>query len=111
MINNDDLDIFAHVKGQNPQWNDTQVWADVSMQREIEDAVDHGLVDANSITRDFIELVVRRARIWIEDNLPNIIEKVAGFFESLLDNIGDWISRGVNWFMDAIGDLIANFDF
>lgn len=111
MINNDDLDIFAHVKEQNPQWNDEQVWTNVSMQREIEDAVDNGLVDANNITEDFIRLIVRRAQIWIEKNLPDILEKVVDFFGKLLENAGEWISHGVRWLMDAIGDLVANFDF
>ena len=111
MINNDDMDIFAHVKEQNPQWNDTQVWADVSMKREIEDAVNTGMIDGNNITEEVFQLIVRKAHFWIERNLPELLEKVAGFFEGILNNIGEWISNGFHWLMDAIGDLIANFDF
>ena len=111
MINNDDLDIFAHVKEQNPQWNDTQVWTDVSMQREIEDAVEKGIVDGNNITGEVFQLIVKKAHIWIERNLPDILEKVAGFFESLLSNIGEWISHGLHWIMNALGDLVSNLSF
>ena len=56
------------------------------------------------VTDKIIEMIVRQTRAWIERNLPNLMEKVRGFFDYVLDNIGDWIMKGINYLTDLISD-------
>ena len=111
MVQTEDLELFDHVKEAHPEWSDAQSWADVSMLREVENAVEKGGMDFNNLTEAFIKAMVRQAHKWIEENLPDILGQVGQFFTHLLEHIGDWVSHGLEWLMDAIGDILTSIDF
>ena len=41
---------------------------------------------------------------WLDDALPMIMEKVRDLFNALLQNIGNWLRKGMEYVMDFIGN-------
>lgn len=53
---------------------------------------------------DIIEEIIRGAMEWLDDALPMIMEKVRDLFNALLQNIGNWLRKGMEYVMDFIGN-------
>lgn len=87
---------------KHPEWTQEQRDVKSVFDCHIDDLIsDNPTMD---ITDQVIELIIRQARLWIERNLPVLMEKVSSFFDYILDNIGDWIMKGLNYLTDLISE-------
>lgn len=101
-MNNEDVIIHSDwIRQQHPDWTKDQA----DLQAVLNSKADDFIADGKDITDQVIELIIRQARIWIERNLPALMEKVKGFFDYILDNLGDWIMKGLGYLSDLISDF------
>lgn len=87
---------------KHPEWTQEQSQTKSVIDCQIDDFISEN--PTKDITDEIIELIVRQAQIWIEKNLPALMEKVSNFFDYLLDNIGDWVMKGFSYLTDLISD-------
>lgn len=88
---------------RHPEWTQEQTDTKSVLDCQIDDFISEN--PTTDITEQVIEIIIRQARIWIERNLPVLMEKVSDFFDYVLDNIGDWVMRGLGY----LGNLISEY--
>ena len=54
---------------------------------------------------DLIRSVLQGAKEWLREVLPDVFAKVANFFDELINNVGKWVEKGLNYVIDAIDYL------
>ena len=91
-----------NIAQKHPEWGQDQNELKSALDCHIDDFISKN--PTMDVTDKIIEMIVRQTRAWIERNLPNLMEKVRGFFDYVLDNIGDWIMKGINYLTDLISD-------
>lgn len=102
-MNYDDVIVHSDwIKQQHPDWTKDQAELQAVLDSKADDFINEG----KDITDQVVELIVRQARIWIERNLPDLMEKVKDFFDYVLDNMGDWIMKGLNYLTELISNIL-----
>lgn len=101
-MNRDEL--FKQVKEQHPEWPDEQIWTQVSVMIGADEAVSHSNPDTTPLDK-IIEIAIKQAEIWLEENLPIIFSKVADFFVRLWERLPDIVMNGLNYIWRVIEDI------
>lgn len=97
------MEKFDIIKEKHPNWSDEQIWSAVSLDMEADRVIEEkGEISPND--PDIIEEIIRGAMEWLDDALPMIMEKVRNLFNALLQNIGNWLRKGMEYVMDFIGN-------
>lgn len=97
------MEKFDIIKEKHPNWSDEQIWSAVSLDMEADRVIEEkGEISPND--PDIIEEIIRGAMEWLDDALPMIMEKVRDLFNALLQNIGNWLRKGMEYVMDFIGN-------
>ena len=91
------------IKEKHPNWSDEQIWSAVSLDMEADRVIEEK-GEINPDDPDIIEEIIRGAMEWLDDALPMIMEKVRDLFNALLQNIGNWLRKGMEYVMDFIGN-------
>ena len=97
------MEKFDIIKEKHPNWSDEQIWSAVSLDMEADRVIEEK-GEINPDDPDIIEEIIRGAMEWLDDALPMIMEKVRDLFNALLQNIGNWLSKGMEYVMDFIGN-------
>lgn len=97
------MDKFNIIKEKHPNWSDEQIWTAVSLDMEADRVIEEK-GEVNPDDPDIIEEIIRGAMEWLDDALPMIMEKVRDLFNALLQNIGNWLRKGMEYVMDFIGN-------
>ena len=98
---------FNECKIKHPDWTDEQIWTSISLELETDAVIENKGEDVDPDDPDIIKEIIIGARNWLEEVLPNIFAKVSHFFESLLSTIGDWVTKGLTYVVDAIAYLLG----
>ena len=97
------MEKFDIIKEKHPNWSDEQIWSAVSLDMEADRVIEEkGEISPND--PDIIEEIIRGAMEWLDDAFPMILEKVRNLFNALLQNIGNWLRKGMEYVMDFIGN-------
>jgi hypothetical protein len=97
------MEKFDIIKEKHPNWSDEQIWSAVSLDMEADRVIEEkGEISPDD--PDIIEEIIRGAMEWLDDALPMIMEKVRDLFNALLQNIGNWLRKGMEYVMDFIGN-------
>lgn len=97
------MEKFDIIKEKHPNWSDEQIWSAVSLDMEADRVIEEkGEISPDD--PDIIEEIIRGAMEWLDDALPLIMEKVRDLFNALLQNIGNWLRKGMEYVMDFIGN-------
>ena len=97
------MEKFDIIKEKHPNCSDEQIWSAVSLDMEADRVIEEkGEISPND--PDIIEEIIRGAMEWLDDALPMIMEKVRDLFNALLQNIGNWLRKGMEYVMDFIGN-------
>ena len=99
-------DKFNAVKAKHPEWSDEQIWVFLSLNMEADNVFEKKGEDINVDDPDVITEILRGARAWLEEVLPDIFAKVAQFFDTLLTTLGEWVQKGLTYVVDAIARLL-----
>lgn len=99
--------IYNRIKNEHPDWSDEQIWTAVSIELQSDAVIEKSGADVNPNDPDLIEGIIRGAEAWLESVLPQIFEKVEQLFTSLLENIGAWIRKGLDYIIHFIGDYFS----
>lgn len=102
-MNNPKYDAF---KAKHLEWSDEQIWTAISLDMQTDTVINEKGDDINPDDPDVIAGILRGARTWLEDVLPDIFAKVAKFFDNLLSTIGEWVKKGLTYVVDAIARLL-----
>lgn len=97
------MEKFDIIKEKHPNWTDEQIWSAVSLDMEADRVIEEK-GEINPDDPDIIEEIIRGAMEWLDDALPMIMEKVRDLFNALLQNIGNWLRKGMEYLMDFIGN-------
>lgn len=97
------MEKFDIIKEKHPNWSDEQIWSAVSLDMEADRVIEEK-GEINHDDPDIIEEIIRGAMEWLDDALPMIMEKVRDLFNALLQNIGNWLRKGMEYVMDFIGN-------
>lgn len=102
-MNNPKYDFY---KSKHPEWSDEQIWTAVSLDMESNKVIDEKGADIDPNDPDIIKEVLDGARKWLSEVLPVIFAKVSQFFDKLLATIGEWVSKGLTYVVEAIAYLL-----
>ena len=98
-----EIEMFQHIKETNPNITDANAWTRVGVDNKISNMLD---ADPHSFdqgwTEKLVDTIVKGAIRWIERNLPNLADMVRNALQHVLDNIGPWIQRGIEWLYEAL---------
>lgn len=97
---------FNELKKKHPGWSDEQIWTALSLDMETDAVIEEKGKDVDPNDPDVIKEILDGARNWLEEVLPEIFAKVKVFFDNLLSTIGDWVSKGLTFVVDAIARLL-----
>lgn len=102
-----EMEMFQHIKETNPNITDANAWTRVGMGEQIDNMLntDPSTFD-NGWTDKIVEAIVNGAQRWIERNLPQIAEMVRNALQHILENIGPWIQRGIEWLWETLTDWL-----
>ena len=96
--------LFAQLKEQHPEWSDEQIWTQVSVMLSADEAISQN-PHAQPTDVDFIRVILYKAQEWLQDNLPEIFDRVADFLNLLISRLPDWAKNGIQF----VGILIAKY--
>lgn len=97
---------YVFYKSKHPEWSDDQIWTAISLDMESEKVITEKGKDIDPNDPDIIKEILDGARNWLKEVLPNVFAKVSHFFDKLLTTIGDWVSKGLTYIVDAIAMLL-----
>ena len=97
---------FNELKKKHPDWSDEQIWTALRLDMETDAVIEEKGKDVDPNDPDVIKEILDGARNWLEEVLPEIFAKVKVFFDNLLSTIGDWVSKGLTFVVDAIARLL-----
>ena len=97
---------FNEIKAKHPEWSDEQIWTAISLDMQTDTVIEKKGSDVNADDPDVITEILRGARTWLQEVLPDIFAKVAKFFDTLLTTIGEWVQKGLSYVVDAIAYLL-----
>lgn len=97
---------YDYYKSKHPEWSDEQIWTAVSLDMESNKVIDEKGADIDPNDPDIIKEVLDGARKWLSEVLPVIFAKVSQFFDKLLSTIGEWVSKGLTYVVEAIAYLL-----
>lgn len=86
---------FEEMKKLHPDWSDAQIWTAISLDMESEKQIEKGGHDIDPKDPNLLKSIVEGAREWLKEVLPMVFEKVRDFFDYVKENIGQWISYGI----------------
>ena len=96
---------YEYYKKLHPEWSHEQIVAAVSVEMSAANEVTKAGKDANPNDPDLIRSVLQGAKEWLREVLPDVFAKVANFFDELINNVGKWVEKGLNYVIDAIDYL------
>lgn len=97
---------FNEIKAKHPEWSDEQVWTAVSLDMQTDVVINQKGDDISMEDPDIIEEIIRGAMGWLEEVLPIIFEKVHNILETFLENIGEWIRKGIDYIIQTISKYL-----
>lgn len=100
------IDKFNEIKAKHPEWSDEQVWTAVSLDMQTDVVINQKGDDISMEDPDIIEEIIKGAMNWLEEVLPIIFEKVHNILERFLENIGEWIRKGIDYIIQAISKYL-----
>lgn len=104
-----DNERFERIKAMHPDWSDEQIWIAVSIDLQQDQTIrQQGDIDPNDPV--IWEIIIRKAKDWLQEVWPVVFEKVKEIFAGLLNKIKEWISNKIPVVIDWIREFIgANF--
>lgn len=96
---------YDEIKAKHPDWSDEQIWTAISLDMQADTVINEKGDDINPDDPDVITEILRGAKTWLKEVLPDIFAKVAKFFDNLLSTIGEWVQKGLTYAIDAIAYL------
>lgn len=97
---------YEEFKAKHPEWTDEQIWTAISLDMQSNKVIEEKGENVDPNDPDFIQEVINGARRWLCEVLPAIFEKVSKIFDKLLSTIGEWVSKGLSYVIDAIAYLL-----
>lgn len=97
---------YDEIKAKHPEWSDEQIWTAISLDMQADTVIEKKGDNVDPNDPDVITEILRGAKNWLEEVLPDIFAKVAKFFDSLLSTIGKWVQKGLSYVVDAIAYLL-----
>lgn len=98
---------FAELKHQHPGWTDDQIWTQISIEMAAYGEIDKAGPNVDQYDGDLIKTVLDKARMWLENVLPDVFNRVSQFFEELLSTISIWVQKGIKYVLDLIGKVLG----
>jgi len=93
-------ELYQEIRDAHPEWTDEQVWTQVSIRINGEDAISRN-PNMTANDNDIVRTIIEMADQWIRENLPYIWEKVKDWFANILNDIIDWFKeRGWSFITD-----------
>lgn len=99
---------YEEIKSKHPEWSDEQIWTAVSLDMQTDTVINERGNDIDPNDTNVIKEILKGARIWLEEVLPDIFAKVALLFERLLETFEDWVRIGINYVIDVIDRFFQN---
>ena len=96
------MEQYEKYKQKHPDWTDEQIWTAISVDMQADKVIEEAGSDIDQNDPDIMEAIIRGAMEWLDEVLPKIFEKVKQFFGNLLSNIGNWVSKGIEYIMELI---------
>lgn len=98
--------LYQKIKEKHPEWSDEQIWTAVSLDMQADVVINEKGDDISINDPDIIEGIIRGAMEWLDEALPVVFEKVRALFSNLLQNLGNWIRKGLNYVMEYISKFM-----
>lgn len=103
-MNNPKYDL---TKANHPEWSDEQVWTAISLDMETDRVIE---IKGSDVTPDdptIIKEIINGAKKWLSDVLPQVFERVKSFFDNLINTIGAWVKKGLEYVVDLIDQMFS----
>ena len=97
---------FDEIKAKHPEWSEEQIWTAVSLDMQADNVITQKGKDIDSNDLDIIKEILKGAKIWLEEVLPDIFRKVEQFFNQLLASIKEWAEKGLKYISEKIENLL-----
>lgn len=91
---------YEHIKSLHPEWSEEQIMIACSLGMEADKAVNENK-DLDPNDPDVIRRIIEGARNWLREVLPDVFAKVASFFDQLINSLGEWVSKGLSYLINA----------
>lgn len=100
---------FERIKAKHPDWSDEQIWMAVSIDMQQDATIDQKGDDIDPNDPIIWEVIVSKAKDWLQEVLPVVFEKVKEVFVGLLNKVKEWISNNIPVVIDWIREFIGAY--
>ncbi len=98
---------YEEYKAKHPDWSDEQIWTAISLDMEADVVIENKGNDVDPDDPDVIKEILVGARNWLSEVLPQIFERVKNFFDKIINTLGSWVQKGLQYVVDLIGTLLG----
>ena len=98
---------YNYYQKLHPEWSEEQIWAAVSIDMNAAKEINERGNDVSPNDPDLIKAVLDGARDWLREVLPNVFVKVQAFFDKLILSIGEWVQKGLSYFLELISKTLG----
>lgn len=98
---------YKFYKELHPEWSEDQIETAVSIDMSAENEVNRRGKDINPDDPDLIRDILEGARRWLEEVLPQVFERVRGFFDNIISTLTTWVQNGLKYVVDLIGKILG----
>ena len=103
IMNNEKYDYY---KKLHPDWSDDQIAVAISVDLSADKKISEAGANVSLQDPDLIKSILDGAKEWLREVLPNVFAKVSHFFDKLISTIGEWLSKGLLYVVEAISRLL-----
>ena len=98
---------YNELKAKHPEWSDEQIWTAISLDMEADKTIEIKGEDVDPDDPDIIKSILVGAQNWLKEVLPQVFEKVAKFFERMIETISTWVKKGLAYVKDLIEEWFS----
>lgn len=95
---------YKYYKEKHPDWSEEQIKAAISIDLSAGNVINKAGKDVTN-SPDLIKDVLKGAKEWLQEVLPDVFAKVASFFDEMINTIGLWVEKGLTYVIDALDYL------
>lgn len=92
--------LFEQLKSDHKDWSDEMIWTQVSVMLSSEEAISNQK-DA-TLTEALLKTILEKAKDWLKETLPDLLLKVADFFDDLIARLPEWAKKGIGFVFKCI---------
>lgn len=98
---------YKFYKQMHPEWSDDQIKTAISIDLSADNEITRAGANVDPNDPNLISNIIEGARTWLAEVLPQVFERVKGFFEQIINTLASWVQKGLQYVVDLIGTILG----